>query len=106
MAPHLLDDRGIIVSCTSCGQKNRLLYERLGSDVRCGTCKTALQCPAVPIDIESSADFDRLVGRSAIPVVVDYWASWCGPCRMVAPEIAKVAARSAGRFLVVKVNTD
>jgi thioredoxin 2 len=47
-----------------------------------------------------------LIAQSSVPVVVDYWAPWCGPCRMVAPELAKVAARSAGKFLVVKVNTD
>jgi thioredoxin 2 len=48
----------------------------------------------------------RLVARSSLPVVVDYWAPWCGPCRMVAPELQKVAARQAGRVIVVKVNTD
>ena len=49
---------------------------------------------------------DRLVSRSSLPVLVDYWAPWCGPCRMVAPEVKKVAARRAGRAIVVKVNTD
>ena len=51
-------------------------------------------------------DFDRLIAGASLPVVVDYWAPWCGPCRMVAPEIQKVAERQAGRYLVVKVNTD
>ena len=54
----------------------------------------------------SSQEFDCLVSQSAIPIVVDYWAPWCGPCRAVAPELVKVAGRNAGRFLVVKVNTD
>ena len=101
-----MDDRGIVAACGSCGQKNRLVYERLGDEVRCGQCKTALALPGSPIEIHDTADFDRLVERSAIPVVVDYWAPWCGPCRMVAPELQKVAARQAGKVLVVKVNTD
>jgi thioredoxin 2 len=101
-----LDDRGVIVTCPTCAQKNRFAYERLGHPVRCGKCKTALTPPAEPIDVQSSADFDRLVAAASLPVVVDYWAPWCGPCKMVAPELKKVAARQAGRFLVVKVNTD
>jgi thioredoxin 2 len=101
-----LDERGIVVACPSCGQKNRLAYGRLGDTVRCGTCKTPLTSPAAPLEIPSAADFDRLVASSSIPIVVDYWAPWCGPCRMVAPELEKVAARQAGKWLVVKVNTD
>ena len=101
-----MDDRGIIVACAKCGQRNRLTYERLDDDVRCGQCKERLSPPAASIELHSSADFDRLVARSSIPVVVDYWAPWCGPCRMVAPELQKVASRQAGKLLVVKVNTD
>jgi len=101
-----MDDRGLIVSCPSCGQKNRLAYERLGDEVRCGKCKQTLQSPAEPIELHSTADFDLLVARSSLPVVVDYWAPWCGPCRTVAPELKKVAARQPGKMIVVKVNTD
>jgi thioredoxin 2 len=101
-----LDDRGLVVACGACGKKNRLAYERLGDPVRCGQCKEPLTAPGVPIEIEQSADFDRVIARASLPVVVDYWAPWCGPCRMVAPELQKVAARQAGRVLVVKVNTD
>jgi thioredoxin 2 len=101
-----LDDRGIVVACAACGKKNRLAYSRLGEAVRCGQCKEALTAPGVPIELHSAADFDRLVAASSLPVVVDYWAPWCGPCRMVTPELQKVAARQAGRLIVVKVNTD
>jgi thioredoxin 2 len=101
-----VDDRGLVVSCASCGQKNRLVYERLGDQVRCGQCKESLTLPTTPLEVASSADFDRLIARASLPVVVDYWAPWCGPCRMVAPELEKVAARQAGKAIVVKVNTD
>jgi len=101
-----LDDRGVIVACGSCGKKNRLAYERLGEAVQCGQCKQPLQAPGEPIEVHRSADFDRIVAKSSVPVLVDYWAPWCGPCRMVAPEVKKVAARQAGQALVVKVNTD
>lgn len=101
-----LDDRGIILACGACGRKNRLTYERLADAVRCAQCKHDLRLPAGPFEITRTADFDRLVSRSSLPVLVDYWAPWCGPCRMVAPELQKVAARQAGRVIVVKVNTD
>ena len=106
MATLQLDDRGIIVACSACGKKNRLAYDKLGGAVRCGECKQPLPSVNVPVELHSTADFDRLVGASALPVLVDYWAPWCGPCRMVAPELEKVAERQRGRMLVVKVNTD
>jgi thioredoxin 2 len=101
-----IDERGVVLPCGACGQKNRLVYERLGDAVRCGTCKSELSGTSAPLDVSTVEDFDHLIAHSSIPVVVDYWAPWCGPCRMVAPELAKVAARSQGRFLIVKVNTD
>jgi len=101
-----LDDRGIVISCAACGKKNRVAFARLGDAVRCGECKQPLTLPDAPIDVHSSALFDRVVAEASLPVLVDYWAPWCGPCRMVAPELKKVAARQAGRAIVLKVNTD
>jgi len=106
MASLLADDRGVITSCAACGQKNRLSYERLSDVVRCGRCKQPLVAPASPVEVKQSSDFDQLIARSSIPIVVDFWAPWCGPCRMVAPELEKVAARRAGQIIVAKVNTD
>ena len=100
------DDRGIIVGCVNCGKNNRLLYERLGNTVRCGECKTDIPPLSAPVEIAAAEDFDRLVAKVSLPIVVDYWAPWCGPCRIVAPELEKVAVHMAGKVLVVKVNTD
>jgi thioredoxin 2 len=98
-----MDDRGLIIACPSCAQRNRVPY---GKDARCVKCKTPLPAPNQPIEAPTVAAFDALIKGSVQPVVVDFWAPWCGPCRMVAPELAKVAASHAGWLTVVKVNTD
>ena len=100
------DGRGVIVPCPSCHQANRLVYDRLGLVTRCGRCQTEIHAPNGPVDVGSSADFDALVRGSRLPVLVDFWAAWCGPCRMVAPEIARVASAHAGEWLVAKVDTE
>jgi thioredoxin 2 len=99
-----LDQRGFIIACPSCAQRNRVAFAE--KEARWGRCKTTLSAPSAPIEVPDAASFDALVRDARIPVVVDFWAPWCGPCRMVAPELARVAASNAGRFIVVKVNTD
>jgi thioredoxin 2 len=106
MAVLELDDVGVILTCRNCGQKNRAAYGRLGRVLRCGRCKAEIEPPEVPIELDRVERFDALIATSEVPVVVDYWAPWCGPCRMVAPEIERVAARAARKFIVAKVNTE
>jgi thioredoxin 2 len=100
-----LDERGVVVPCGSCGGVNRLAYGALDRPARCGQCKTALPAPGVPLDVPSPAVFDA-AAAGTLPLVVDFWAAWCGPCRMVAPELERVARSRAGRALVVKVDID
>ena len=101
-----LDSTGVIVTCTGCGSANRLAFPLLNRTIRCARCKTSLSAPDIPLEVNDAAAFDAVAAQSALPLIVDFWAPWCGPCRMVAPELERVARANAGRYLVVKVNTD
>lgn len=94
------------VTCPSCVARNRLPAKRLAERAKCAACKTPLLPLAKPVTIASAQDFDELVRDSPVPVLVDYWAAWCGPCRMVAPELEKVARTHAARVIVAKVDTE
>ena len=103
-----MNHESIVVTCAACGAKNRIPKERLGEGPICGKCRKPLNVEsstAIPLNVTDQT-FSREVLSFSGPVLVDCWAPWCGPCRMVAPVLEQLASEYAGRVKIAKLNVD
>ena len=92
------------LTCAACGQANRVPASRLGEAPKCGVCGAGLVTGEVA-ELDGPIH-DKMTRGDGLPVLVDYWAPWCGPCRAMAPEFAKAARTLAGEARLMKLNTD
>ena len=94
-----------LIKCPSCGAMNRVPPGTAGKQLVCGKCKTPISASATP-SMVTDASFAQEIEQSAVPVLLDLWAEWCGPCHMLAPTIDQLAGELSGRVKVAKLNID
>jgi len=95
----------VILRCRACRTLNRVPADKLESRPVCGQCKTAIEFPSAPLNV-TTASYDQQINEWPEFVLAEFWAKWCGYCRMVEPFLGELAARRAGRLKIVKVDVD
>jgi thioredoxin 2 len=102
-----MNDNSFILACSECGTKNRIPLSRIEESPKCGKCGASLSVDIMnqPVDV-TDGTFDKVVFGSALPVLVDCWAPWCGPCKSVGPVLNELAVKYKGRLLIAKINMD
>jgi thioredoxin 2 len=98
------DTKKLTIPCPTCGRLNRINASRAGDGPRCGACGTSLALDH-PVHLTDTT-FDRVIGGTDVPVLVDFYADWCGPCKMMAPSVDRLAHETLGAALVAKLDTD
>ncbi len=98
-------DQTTTIECDECHKTNRVPMARLKDNPKCGSCGARLPLGGGPI-IVTDDSFDAVVSTSPVPVIVDFWAPWCGPCRMISPALGTIAGEMAHQVLIAKLNVD
>jgi len=103
--PVIVREDGVRVTC-ECGKDNRIPHEKLEAKAKCGRCSEPLATLRFPLVVESEVGYNRIIKTAKIPIVVDFWAPWCGPCLFAVPELRKAAQESNDQFAILWVNSD